>query len=429
MAGLALIDAARLQHEPGLRSRRLATCASRALRALTRRATRRLLAAVCLVVAACAPASAPPLEHAAYVWQRQWTPAVAAAVTDRTADFSGLRVLALQQTAATRVETAPDLAALSTRGVPVRVVLRMEGSRPRADAAELGAAMAEIVQRWRVAGVRVDGVEVDHDCASAGLAQYAAWLPRFRAALPADLLLSITALPSWLDTPAELTQLRAAADESVLQVHALDATRRALFDSADALRWARAWQAQAPQPFRIALPAYSLRVRLATDGRPVAVDAEGRLDASGANARERHADPADVAGFVRRLQNQALPGLRGLLWFRLPVEGDRRSWAPATLAAVMRGDAPRSQIAMQYIDRGGGLYDLALRNPADTDARAPALLELPAHCGLIEGLGSYRLQPGTTTLHSPDPPWLKPAATLALGFARCGPIEQTPGVE
>ena len=390
---------------------------------LSRRAAHLLLAAVCAVVAACAPASPPPLHHAAYVWQRQWTPAVAAAVTDRTADFAGLRVLALQQTARARVETKPDLDSLSRRGLPVRVVLRMEGSRPRADAAELGVAMAEIVQRWRVAGVRVDGVEVDHDCASAGLADYAAWLPRFRAALPADLLLSITALPSWLDAPAELARLRAAADESVLQVHALDATRLDLFNRADALRWAQAWQAQAPQPFHIALPAYSLRVQLAADGRPLAVDAEGALDASGAHARERHADPADVAGFVRTLQNNPLPGLRGLLWFRLPVQGDRRSWAPATLAAVMRRDAPPSRIALNYIDRGDGLYDLALHNPADTDARAPALLELPAHCGLIEGLGGYRLQPGTTTLHSPDPPWLRPATTVALGFARCGPIE------
>jgi hypothetical protein len=419
----ALIDVARLQHAPDLRSRRSNTSAPRAPRVLTRRAPRGLIAAACLVVAACAPAPAPPLDHAAYVWQRQWTPAVAAAVTDRSADFSGLRVLALQQTATARVATSPDLAALSARGVPVRVVLRMEGSRPRADAAELGLTLAGIVQRWRAAGVRVDGVEVDHDCASAGLAEYAAWLPRFRASLPADLLLSITALPSWLDNPAELALLRAAADESVLQVHALDATRLALFNRADALRSARAWQAQAPQPFRVALPAYSLRVQLAADGRTLAVDAEGGLGASGAGARERHADPAEVAGLVRTLQNEAMPALRGLLWFRLPVQGDRRSWAPATLAAVMRGDAPPSRIALQYIDRGGGLYDLALHNPADTDARAPALLELPAHCGVIEGLGGYRRQPGTTTLHSPDPPWMKPMASLALGFARCGPIE------
>jgi hypothetical protein len=397
------------------------------LRALTRHSARRLLAAACVVVAACAPAPAPPLDHAAYVWQRQWTPAVAAAVTDRTADFAGLRVLGLQQTAAARVETSPDLVALSTRGLPVRVVLRIEGSRPRADAAELGVAIAGIVHRWRAAGVRVGGVEVDHDCASAGLAEYAAWLPRFRAALPADLALSITALPSWLDSPADLAKLRAAADESVLQVHALDATRLALFNRADALRWTRAWQAQAPQPFRVALPAYSLRVQLAADGRPIAVDAEGGLDGSGAGARERHADPAEVAGFVRTLQNETLPVLRGLLWFRLPVQGDRRGWAPATLAAVMRGDAPVSRIALQFIDRGGGLYDLALHNPADTDARAPAQLDLPVHCGLIEGLASYRLQTGTTTLRSHDPPWMKPAATLALGFARCGPIEPARG--
>jgi hypothetical protein len=377
-----------------------------------------------LLLAACA-ADDPPaprtLTHEAYVWQRQWTPAVGAAVREHSADFRGLRVLALQQIGDERLEVRPDLDALRYRGLPLRLVLRIEGSRPRADADTLAGALGDIAQQWRAHGLRVEGVEVDHDCASAALADYADWLRRFRAAAPSDLALSITALPSWLEAPDGLRALREVADETVLQVHAVEAWRSALVDVESSLRWARAWQAHASRPFRVALPAYRLRVQLGRDGKPAAVDAEGALDRSGQGAQERRADPAEVARLVRALGAEPLPQLQGLLWFRLPVAGDRRSWAPATLAAVLRGALPPAAIELQAIERGPGLQDLLLRNAGAIDAAAPARIALPAHCTLVEGVGAYAAQPGDTALRAALPPWLAPGAALALGFARCEP--------
>lgn len=378
-----------------------------------------------LLLAACTPEPAPdsrtPITHEAYVWQRVWTPAVAAAVRGRSADFSGLRVLVLQQIGDERIEVRPDLDALRDRALPLRLVLRIEGSRPRADAGTLARMLGGIAQQWRAQGLRVEGVEVDHDCASAALSDYADWLREFRAALPAELALSITALPSWLDAPEGLRALREAADETVLQVHAVEAWRSALVDVESSLRWARAWQAHASRPFRVALPTYALRVQLGRDGKPAAVDAEGALDRSGPRAPTRHADPAEVAAIVHALKSTGLPQLRGLLWFRLPVDGDRRSWAAATLAAVMRGELPAAAIELQAIQRGPGLQDLLLRNAGAIDARAPARIALPAHCGLVEGVGAYAAEPGEIALRAAAPPWLAPAATVALGFARCEP--------
>lgn len=378
-----------------------------------------------LTLCACAPSQAPdsraPLTHEAYVWQRVWTPAVAVAVREGSADFSGLRVLVLQQIGDERIALAPDRDALRERGLPLRLVLRIEGSRPRASAESLAQRMGETAQHWRAHGLQVVGVEVDHDCASAALADYAAWLQAFRAALPSGLALSVTALPSWLDAPEGLARVREVADETVLQVHAVEAWRSALVDRESSLRWARAWQAHASRPFRIALPAYALRVQLGREGRPAAVDAEGALDRSGAPAQARHADPAEVAAIVRALQAADLPQLQGLLWFRLPVQGDRRSWAPATLAAVMRGALPPPQIELLALQRGSGLQDLLLRNVGGIDAQAPAQIAVPAHCGVVEGVGDYAFAPGSATLQARPPPWLAPGATLALGFARCAP--------
>lgn len=375
------------------------------------------------MMAACAPAEAPaperPIEHEAYVWQRQWTAAVGIAVREGTRDFAGLRVLALQQVGVERIAATPDLDALQARGLPLRAVLRIEGSRPRAEASELARALGETVLHWRARGLQVRGVEVDHDCASTALADYADWLQAFRSGLPSDLDLSITALPSWLEAPEGLAALREAADETVLQVHAVEAWRSALVDVDSSLRWVRAWQAHAPRPFRVALPAYALRVQLGRDGRPAAVDAEGMVDRSGERAHDRHADPADVAHIVRAMGKEHLPQLQGLLWFRLPVAGDRRSWAPATLAAVMRGDVPPAQIELQAIERGAGLHDLVLRNAGAIDAQAPSRIEFPRDCRVIEGVGAYTGDPVESSLHAARPPWLSPGASLALGFARC----------
>jgi hypothetical protein len=380
---------------------------------------RRGLALFLVLFGACAREPAPPLAHDAYVWQRQWTPAVAAAVRERSAGFSGLRVLALQQLEQGPLELQPDLDALRERGLPLRAVLRMEGSRPRANAAALAAQISASVARWRAVGLRVEGVEVDHDCALAGLADYVAWLRRFRAGLDPDGALSVTALPSWLEAPEALAALREITDETVLQVHAVDARRLSLIDTAQSLRWAQAWQAHAARPFRLALPAYSLRLRIDRNGRVQAIDAEGALDRAGAGALERHADPVAVAAIVRALNEQRLPQLRGLLWFRLPVAGDRRSWSAQTLARVMGGGDVRPRLQLQAVDRGQGRFDLLLANVGELDGIAPQRIDVDAGCRLLEGLSPWRASEQTGTLQSSEAVWLSAGAQRPLGFARC----------
>jgi len=52
--------------------------------------------AAALLLSACERQDAVPLDQQLYVWQRQWTPAHEAALKGSRADFSTLRVLALQ---------------------------------------------------------------------------------------------------------------------------------------------------------------------------------------------------------------------------------------------------------------------------------------------------------------------------------------------
>lgn len=279
------------------------------------------------------PAPRRALAHDAYVWQRAWTGAVVEAVAAAPPEVSGLRVLAGELGGAAPAWPAVDAAALARAGRPVTAVVRIEGARLPAGVS-LAPARARIAA-WRAAGVDVIGLEIDHDSATAALDDYAAWLAAER---PADLRWSITALPSWADSPA-LARVAAAVDELVVQVHAVRAPR--IFDDAEARAWiARVAAAVPDAPLRIALPTY-------------AVEVEGVVRAAG---------PGQVARLVRWLETPAAPPVRGVVWFRLPVAGDRAAWPTATLAAVIRGAPLVPAIAARVVERAPGVHDLVLEN-------------------------------------------------------------------
>ena len=82
---------------------------------------------------------------------------------------------------------------------------------------QLDAALA----RWRAAGNRVAGLQIDFDAATHGLAGYATFLEQLRARLPRDLKLGVTGLLDWSANgdPAGLDALAEAVDEVVLQIY------------------------------------------------------------------------------------------------------------------------------------------------------------------------------------------------------------------
>ncbi len=75
--------------------------------------------------------------------------------------------------------------------------------------------------RWRGAGNRVVGVQIDFDAATKGLGGYANFLRTLRKRLPKDSALSVTGLLDWgsQGDVADLNQLAAVVDELVLQTY------------------------------------------------------------------------------------------------------------------------------------------------------------------------------------------------------------------
>lgn len=75
--------------------------------------------------------------------------------------------------------------------------------------------------RWRAAGNRVVGIQIDFDARTRHLGEYASFLADLKRRMPADCRLGITGLLDWSANgdPAGLDALAGTADEVVLQIY------------------------------------------------------------------------------------------------------------------------------------------------------------------------------------------------------------------
>lgn len=340
---------------------------------------------------ACSRGTPAPLTHEAYVWQRDWSPELSDALTHVPPELGTLRVLARELSGPRRtpVDVAVDVEALARSGREVVAVLRVDGTAPLE-----GVSLAEVAahaRAWRARGVRVRGIEVDHDCATAALAAYADWLERERAQVK-DLSLSITALPSWA-TSSDVKRLASIPDDVVLQVHAVRAPT--LFTPEEARDFVESWSRATGRSFRVALPTYRVRLR---DGT--------RLTS----------EPQEVSRFVASLRERPVRGVTGVLWFRLGHRADVDAWSLPTLEAVVRGEPLTPSLTPRLVDAGGGTRDIVIENTGRVDADAPSRLTLSGNLEVLDGVGGYA--PHGTSLVARTPPRLRAGERRVVGFVR-----------
>ena len=376
------------------------------------------------LLAGCERQDAPPLDQQLYVWQRQWTPAHEAALKDSRADFSTLRVLALQAfPRAGWSQARIDAALLKQDGRPLIAVIRLDGQLKSLDQDEVAAQIQQVLGDWQAQGLILAGVEIDHDAGSVRLPAYRKFLTALRAILPASMPLSITALPAWLDSP-ELPALLSTVDSSVLQVHAVSDPRRGLFDPDQAQKWAKAWSRITSKPFYLALPAYGVALLPQTGGAPL-VESEVPVERGG-ERRELLADPQQLRTLATELRHDPPAHLAGLIWFRLPLANDRRAWSLTTLGAVARGDTLDSRLTLK-LSAQDGLYDVSISNQGNLDSVWPERLTLAVRgCDGADALAGYALQqnPDLLTFTRLRDGRIPAGGQRAIGWARCTHIDQ-----
>ncbi|MFA6288847.1 MAG: DUF3142 domain-containing protein [Opitutaceae bacterium] len=327
----------------------------------------------------CRPAeSRATLTQEAYVWQRAHTATVADAVRAHAPAFDQIVVLAAEvswvQGHARIVRVPQDISALKTAsslGLAIRVNAFTDSFSAESDSTRTLVDLAtSLLADARAAGLRITELQIDFDAAEKRLADYRLWLAAIHPVI-APARLTFTALPSWLKNNRDFATLASAADGFVLQVHSLarpgspDSTV-ALCDpqaTRDAVRTA----ARFNRPFRIALPTYGYRLAFDSYGRFFALSAEGPAPdwPAGTITRELSADPSSLAALVAEITHNHPSTLTGILWYRLPIAGDRLNWTWPTLARVMRGETPVARPILEARATNVGLVEYAVINTGD----------------------------------------------------------------
>ncbi|MFO1162177.1 MAG: DUF3142 domain-containing protein [Reyranellaceae bacterium] len=390
----------------------------------------RLLAALLLLGVVGLAGSTPqlrtttePLGHDAYIWQRAWTGPVIAAAR-RSADIVRTwRVLLAEADRSGRwADVAIPWKDLLATGRPVVAVVRIDG---RLDEARMGTLIDQMVAKVEAAGRSggaLAGLEIDYDCPTSKLAIYARFLGELRSQLPKTLALSITALPTWLNSRM-LEQLATPLDEIVLQVHAVEEPRRGLFDPVRAEGWVREFGRRIGRPFRVALPVYDVRVSWQADGRLASVEGEMPLLAGARDSALLGAAPETILRFLNRLSSGAPRGLIGVAWFRLPTDADSRAWSLDTWRSVVGGALPPRAVRAALLPTDQPeLWTVALTNDGIVDSPFPRQVRLDKGCTLADGANGFRLRRAAgqpLVLEAAEEGRLRAHRKRVIGWARC----------
>jgi hypothetical protein len=296
-----------------------------------------------------------PLRQEVYVWQREWSPAVRQSIA-QAKELAGLVVLAAEVDLRPRtpsvIRIALDAEALKRYGRPVGAALRVHALPGRfvddpKMVLRLQTLVRDVAAEARTKGLSLSEIQIDYDCPEWKLESYRGLLVSLRRSA-APVPLTVTALPVWLYQHRAFRKLLEVVDGYVLQVHSLappdNLARKIVLTEP---RSARVWVAEAARfgrPFRVALPTYSYQVAFDAKGKLIGFLAEGPLVsfAEGITIRSARSDPQAMAGLVRCWTEKRPRELTGILWYRLPVEGDRNNWTWPTLRSVMAGRAPKA---------------------------------------------------------------------------------------
>ena len=392
-----------------------------------------------------------PLPQEAYVWQRSWGPEVRAAIS-RTSDLSALVILAAEvdlSASPPRVTRAAyDPAALQSTGKPVGLAVRIGRFGRRAgldgrlaagrfqDDPELTRRLAflarRLVQEAQGRGLEVAEFQLDYDCPESRLDDYPILVRAVRDAV-APVPVTITALPAWLRHRKEMKALLRETGGWALQVHSLEPPSRpdAPIELCDpeAARRAVEDAARFHAPFRVALPTYSYLIAFAPTGKLLGVSAEGPLPSwpRGVQVRTARSDPDKIAGLVRGWTADRPVELSALIWYRLPVAGDRLNWSWPAFRAVRSGRPPRRDLRAVPRSAEPGLVEIDLINAGEGDERWPFRIELEWDSGTLlaaDGLSGYRIVqtgPRSVFLERQISPWdppLLPGARRTVAWLR-----------
>lgn len=380
------------------------------------------LALIFLVLAGCRKSPRPPLTTEAYVWQSTEKPAVQAAMNRARGLVTTYHVRAAElRWTGERFAIQRFVGKLPSPGCGLVVRIGASASRLEWTPGQI----EEVAKVFReLALLRPSEIQCDFDCPQKRLGPYQKLLTKLRSAA-GTIPVPPTTLPSWLGEPAfrQLVQGR----EYVLQVHSLQLPKRPedppeVF-APETARTAVNKAAALGAPFRVAMATYGCEVLFSPDGKVVDVISEDTGSTRSVSARRTFAlaDPAASARLVHEWTADPPAGLKGVIWYRLPVEGDQRNWPWETFQLVVQGKEAASPAEFEA-SPGPGARDLHVANHGQFPLRLPAGIIVTSPVVAADGAGAYQLEARDGGLHfvlrGNVWPWLDPGKKIPAGWLR-----------
>ena len=124
----------------------------------------------------------------------------------------------------------------------------------------------ELKRQAAQVGQRLRGLQIDHDCPTNALPEYARFLQELRAALPPEDLLSITALLDWFRPGTGIAEVLQSVNEYVPQFYDVESTwigvaPTLIAKAIDSAKWAPIFNSY-DRPYRIGIATFGRIVRI-----------------------------------------------------------------------------------------------------------------------------------------------------------------------
>ena len=202
-------------------------------------------------------------------------------------------------------------------------------------------------------------------------------MKKVKQLLPSDISLSITVLPCHLRN-SEFTNLAKMVDYYVVQVHGIEAPKH-IDDDCRLMRITTALSAikraeEIGTEFKVALPTYGYRLFFQQkSGKFIRLSAENSVILpAGTHEKVVCADLEELTEVIQRL-DKAGENYAGIIWFRLPVAGDRLCLSRQAVAQLSQEIVPDATIKVVTEVTEDGALQVYLENSANMTCRKVTL--------------------------------------------------------
>jgi hypothetical protein len=313
--------------------------------------------------------SSKNMDDAFYVWQRDWNENVIDAVKNEAHD---IRFYLLSREIGTNiVRITPNWGALQNRKYPPVPVFRIHyesnwlEKNPDAKRRLILEEFKTVKNEFALAKIAIKELQLDLDCPERLLTNYCEFIRELRKDLP-DIKFSITVLPCYLNEKS-FPELIALLDEYVLQIHGLECPKK-LGDKMYVMDLALSLKAMSQaesigRAFRVAIPSYGYEMIFNSNtGQFTGLAAENhpplRAD------MKSHYITVDLNDLkIVREKAWKMKHCNGLIWFRLPVRGDRLCFDRKILREIQNGKVPSTALSVEWkLTEKENITELYIRN-------------------------------------------------------------------